>query len=111
MWNSVDNDAEEKKSVEASKKLDKNRKFSATKVRATIDCDSCGAPRAIYSDYAVGSTRGPSKQQLTDLMAYLRAEFDAAHRREFPYLTREVYSLIQHLPERSLDHVTPAASK
>ncbi len=64
-------DSVEKKSIDASKKLDKGRKFNATKVRATIDCDSCGAPRVIYSDHAIGKANGPSKQQLEDLMATL----------------------------------------
>eukprot|EP00957_Ditylum_brightwellii_P200715 15300698-Ditylum_brightwellii.AAC.1 len=37
-------DSEEKKAVAFARNWDSNHDFRATKVRATIPCDSCGAP-------------------------------------------------------------------
>eukprot|EP00584_Thalassiosira_punctigera_P026734 CAMPEP_0172577586 /NCGR_PEP_ID=MMETSP1067-20121228/138304_1 /TAXON_ID=265564 ORGANISM="Thalassiosira punctigera, Strain Tpunct2005C2" /NCGR_SAMPLE_ID=MMETSP1067 /ASSEMBLY_ACC=CAM_ASM_000444 /LENGTH=219 /DNA_ID=CAMNT_0013370275 /DNA_START=830 /DNA_END=1490 /DNA_ORIENTATION=+ len=39
--------------------------------RSCASCDSCGAPRVIYSNNAIGKSNGPSKDQLENLMASL----------------------------------------
>lgn len=61
------NDTEEKKNIQHSKECDKQHTFSATKVRLTVPCDDCGAHRAIYSNHAIGTPKGPSKKQLESL--------------------------------------------
>ena len=43
------------------KSLEQGRSFTASKVRATASCDSCGADRVIFSDNAVGIKKGPRK--------------------------------------------------
>ena len=63
--------SEEKKAVNQSKLLDKGNFFSETKLRATIGCDNCGAERGFYSDFGVGTKKGPSKAQLNSLVASL----------------------------------------
>ena len=44
-------------------------------VRAIVHCDTCAAPRVIYSKHAVGESRGPSQSQLGDLLAGLEEGF------------------------------------
>ena len=41
-------DTDEQKAVKHAKSLDQGRSFTATKVRATVSCDSCGADRVIF---------------------------------------------------------------
>ena len=57
----------EKKIMEERKKKDKHNTFNATKVRAVADCDVCGASRAVLSAKKVGTSDGPSEQDLKDL--------------------------------------------
>ena len=61
-------DEEEKKSVKASKELDKGRCFNASKLRAIIPCDSCGAVRGVYHKSMVGKGT-PLERQLSDVLA------------------------------------------
>ena len=63
--------SEEKKAVNQSKLLDKGKKISARKLRATIGCDNCGAEHGFYSNFGVGTKKGPSKAQLNNLIASL----------------------------------------
>ena len=44
----VKEDSEEKKVIKRSRVHDQGRSFIATKVRAIVDCDSCGAKRVIF---------------------------------------------------------------
>jgi len=53
-------DSEEQKAVRYSKTLDKGHSFAASKLRATVPCDSCGAVRCIFSDNDVDTKKGPS---------------------------------------------------
>ena len=48
------NNNDEKKRVSNAKLEDKKHTFNATKVRHTVACDNCGAPRVVYSNHAVG---------------------------------------------------------
>ena len=64
-------DTDEQKAVKHAKSLDQGRSFTATKVRATVSCDSCGADRVIFSDNAVGTKKGTSKNQLECLLRSL----------------------------------------
>ena len=57
-------DTDEKKSIKQSKELDKGRSFVATKVQETVECDTCGAVRVIYSYHAVVDNKGPTKINL-----------------------------------------------
>jgi len=54
---------EEKKAIDANKRLDKAHNWDATKLRATVKCDDCGASRCIYSKFAVGSKNGPTSAE------------------------------------------------
>ena len=40
-------------------------------MRATIGCDNCGAEHGFYSNFGVGTKKGPSKAQLNNLIASL----------------------------------------
>merc|ERR1712194_299799 len=42
------------------KELDRKHDFDSSKVRATVDCISCLATRAVYSKYAVGKLGKPA---------------------------------------------------
>ena len=57
----------EKKIMEERKKKDKHNTFNATKVRAVADCDVCGVSREVLSAKKVGTSDGPSEQDLKDL--------------------------------------------
>ena len=61
------NDTEEKRIIQQLKDKDKKHTFAATKLRLTVVCDDCGAHRGIYSDHAVGTPKGPTKNQLQSL--------------------------------------------
>ena len=61
-------DTYEKKSLKRSKELDKGKSFVATKVRESVECDTCGAVRVIYSYHAVGENKGHTKNQLEELV-------------------------------------------
>ena len=50
---------------------DRKHTFNATKVRHTVVCDNCGAPRVIYSNHAVGQANGPTKKKLEEVKLIL----------------------------------------
>ena len=52
-------DSEEQKAVKYSKTLDKGHSFAATKLRATVPCDSCGAVHCIFSENDVDTKKRP----------------------------------------------------
>ena len=57
-------DYEKQKAVKHARSLDQGQPFTASKVRATVSCDSCSTDRAIFSQNAVGTKKGPNKNQL-----------------------------------------------
>ena len=52
------------KEMKELKKLDGGQNFDSTKVRATVNCISCSATRAIYSKYAVGQLGKPAPSKV-----------------------------------------------
>ena len=56
----------EKESVDVPKKLDEGRTCNATKVMATINCNSCGTrPWVVYLDHSIKRVDGPRPKQTT----------------------------------------------
>ena len=56
----------EKESVDVPKKLDAGRTCNATKVMATINCNSCGTrPWVVYLDHSIKRVDGPRPKQTT----------------------------------------------
>ena len=54
-------DTYEKESLKQPKEIDKGKSSVATKVRQTVEYNTGGAVRVIYSDRAVGEKKGPTK--------------------------------------------------
>ena len=71
---------EEAKAIAIAKNWDRNNDFRTTKVRLSVNCDSCGGPRCIYSTHSIGSTNGPSQLQLTNLERSLENGYVCGHK-------------------------------
>ena len=64
-------DNEEMKAIAFAAEEDKKFKFVATKVRAIVKCDDCGAPRCVYSNNGVGRKGGPTSAQKEHLEQWI----------------------------------------
>jgi hypothetical protein len=56
-----------------AKERDKGTKSvrNVTKVRAAVECDSCGAPRCVFSMYVLGTDNGPRQDQFVGLEQWM----------------------------------------
>ena len=45
--------------------------FNWTKVRHIMNCSNCSAPRCVFSKYAIGNAKGPTKKHMAILEKYV----------------------------------------
>ena len=46
--------------------------FNWTKVRHIMNCSNCSAPRCVFSKYAIGNAKGPTKKHMAILEKYAK---------------------------------------
>jgi len=65
--------SEETKAKEARDKKVKGD-FNWTKLRHILICDECSAPRCVFSKYAIGNAKGPTKEHMVILKKYVEEQ-------------------------------------